>query len=397
MDEDRASWLNAPMGMFLAWSTSAFLVRAWAKYRSKTWGPDDYCLTLSLVTVIAQVACTYSALDFGYGKSLAVIKPEHRPVLEKLLYTTELLYVLAQGLCRASAALFIWHMAHSGPETLPARFLAFTSGVWTAASMLAMAIRGNISRPWSTMDGTQSMHIRWIIVETTGMVIEVANWFLAVHLIWSLQMTLRKRIYILSTFGVKLMVVIFIAFRLVFLAPARNLDPTLTSIMPAILTQAVLHFSMIASCVTTLKPFLRHFGPTIVLESANVSSGKRSRDPYYHLDVLGGGSGSSRRASANDSINWRPYQGLAHASASHDASATTQSGRRGGKVGRLLRTSRSVGSGLRSAAQSRGRSAIRSRSRGDEQSTRTDPLDRLVIERTTEVSVEHEDGPAPRT
>ncbi len=42
-------------------------------------------------------------------------------------------------------------------------------------------------------------------IELTGVVIELAIWFLAAHLVWSLQMTLRKRIYILSAFGVKLL------------------------------------------------------------------------------------------------------------------------------------------------------------------------------------------------
>ncbi|KAJ6786768.1 hypothetical protein PWT90_10742 [Aphanocladium album] len=384
MEENRASWLTAPMGMFLAWSASTFLIRAWAKLRTKTWGLDDYFLSLSL-----------------------------------LLYAIDFLYVLALGLCRASAAFFISHMAHSGPQTGPARILAACSGVWTIASLFAVALRGDVSRPWSTLDGTQPMFIRWVSIETTGMIVELATWFLAIHLVWSLQMALRKRIYILSAFGVKLLFVqtlqrqtstnmsnacaslfIFIGFRLAYLTPANNSDPTLTSIVPAILTQAVLHFSIIASCVTTLKPFLRHFDPTYVLESAEISTSKRSRtsltnpsrDPYYRLGAMNRSNRS--RGDPNDDITWRPYQGPTqpdrHASAYHDSNATQTS--QSSKEGRLSRLSRTIADGLRSSTQSKQNSATQSFTHGDSASMRTDGSERMIIERTTEVSVEHEDS-----
>ncbi|KAM3457333.1 hypothetical protein MY3296_001075 [Beauveria thailandica] len=362
MEQDRASWLKAPMGMFLAWSASAFLIRAWAKFRTKTWGLDDYFLSLSL-----------------------------------LLYTSELLYVLAQGSCRASAALFISHMAQCGPQSLPAKMLATISGVWTAASSVSIALRGDVSRPWSTLDGTRPLFIRWMSIEIIGAVIELAIWVLAVHLVWTLQMTLRKRIYILSAFSVKLVLVVLIGLRLKYLAPSRNWDPTLTSIMPGIFTQAVLHFSIIASCVTTLKPFLRHFDPTYVLESADLSSSKRSRasinasrDPYYRLGAINRLNRTSD--DPNDKVNWRPYQGPKQAdlysAAYHDSSATQSS--QSSREGRLLRASRSIGANLRGVAQSRQDGAMQSKNQGDVASLRTDASDRMIIERKTEVSVKHE-------
>ncbi|KAM3541476.1 hypothetical protein ARSEF1564_005584 [Beauveria bassiana] len=371
MEQDRASWLKAPMGMFLAWSASAFLIRAWAKFRTKTWGLDDYFLSLSLATTVAHVAC--------------------------LLYTSELLYVLAQGFCRVSAALFISHMAQCGPQKLPAKILAAISGVWTAASSISIAIRGDASRPWSTLDGTRPLFIRWMSIEIIGAVIELAIWVLAVHLVWTLQMTLRKRIYILSAFGVKLILVVLIGLRLKYLAPSRNWDPTLTSIMPGIFTQAVLHFSIIASCVTTLKPFLRHFDPTYVLESADVNSSKRSRasinasrDSYYRLGAINRVNRSND--DPNDKVNWRPYQGPTqaepYAAAYHDSSATQSS--QSSKESRLLRASRSISANLRGVAQGRQDGAMQSKNPGDAALLRTDASDRMIIERKREFSIKHE-------
>ncbi len=198
--------------------------------------------------------------------------------------------------------------------------------------------------------------------------------------------------------------IVFIGFRLKYLAPARNWDPTLTSIVPSIFTQAVLHFSIIASCVTTLKPFLRHFDPTYVLESADVSSSKRSRtsttnpsrDPYYRLGTMNRPNRS--RDDPNDNINWRPYQGPTqsdrYAKAYHDSTATQSS--QSSKEGTLSRLARTISTSLGSGTQSKQSSATRSNHIGDTASMRTDASDRIIIERTTEVSVEHEDSPAER-
>ncbi|KGQ12718.1 hypothetical protein BBAD15_g1556 [Beauveria bassiana D1-5] len=167
--------------------------------------------------------------------------------------------------------------------------------------------------------------------------------------------------------------------------------------MPGIFTQAVLHFSIIASCVTTLKPFLRHFDPTYVLESADVNSSKRSRasmnvsrDSYYRLGAINRANRSND--DPNDKVNWRPYQGPTqaepYAAAYHDSSATQSS--QSSKESRLLRASRSIGANLRGVAQGRQDGAMQSKNQGEAASLRTDASDRMIIERKREFSIKHE-------
>ncbi|PMB69782.1 hypothetical protein BM221_004429 [Beauveria bassiana] len=167
--------------------------------------------------------------------------------------------------------------------------------------------------------------------------------------------------------------------------------------MPGIFTQAVLHFSIIASCVTTLKPFLRHFDPTYVLESADVNSSKRSRasinasrDSYYRLGAINRVNRSND--DPNDKVNWRPYQGPTqaepYAAAYHDSSATQSS--QSSKESRLLRASRSISANLRGVAQGRQDGAMQSKNPGDAALLRTDASDRMIIERKREFSIKHE-------
>jgi hypothetical protein len=99
--------------------------------------------------------------------------------------------------------------------------LAATSGLWTLASALLIALRGDLSHPWRTLDGTQglvstvSSHSnlpsdqnqfdRWIAIEVTGLLLECALFAMSTALVWGLQMKLMKRAQILSAFGVRLL------------------------------------------------------------------------------------------------------------------------------------------------------------------------------------------------
>ena len=83
--------------------------------------------------------------------------------------------------------------------------LAGASGVWILAAVLGVALRGDLSRPWETLDGSQGLYIRWIIVEVLGLAIEVALMAMSFALIGGLQMKLQKRALILSAFGWRLL------------------------------------------------------------------------------------------------------------------------------------------------------------------------------------------------
>ncbi len=133
------------------------------------------------------------------------------------------------GLCRVSAALFVGQIAHKGPQSKPARIIAWVAIAWSVGSIFTIALRGDLSRPWATMDGSSGIvsasatilaiptndcaqYARWIAIDSSGLLIDIVLWVLSVNLVWGLQMKLRKRIFILVAFAVRLLYV-FYAFR----------------------------------------------------------------------------------------------------------------------------------------------------------------------------------------
>lgn len=81
-----------------------------------------------------------------------------------------MLYVFVTGLCRVSAALFVSQLAHRGPQSKPAHIIAYLAIAWVIASTFAIGIRGDIRKPWATMDGSAG-----IVCSITDMLSSVAN------------------------------------------------------------------------------------------------------------------------------------------------------------------------------------------------------------------------------
>lgn len=83
-----------------------------------------------------------------------------------------------------------------------------------------------------------------------------------------------------------------IAYRLVNLTVGIDTEPTYTSIIPAIVTEAALQFSVFAVNITCLKPLLQafHSSPATYSKTSSYSrSGVRSfssRDQYANLDAM---------------------------------------------------------------------------------------------------------------
>ncbi|OAA37815.1 hypothetical protein BBO_07523 [Beauveria brongniartii RCEF 3172] len=294
MKEIQGPWLASCMGIFFGWAFLAWLVRVWAKLRTHVWTLDDHAICGSMRDKSTD------------GKS-------HRPMTIKA--ETDQLQNLV------SAALFIAYISNSGPHIQPAQSLAVVTALWTASSLLAICIRGDIAQPWKVLDGSYIMFRRWLGIEVSGIFIELVLWGMAAHLVWGIQLKTSKRILVICAFGARLLVVVLVAVRLVFLDPRVNTGPARGATIADFLTEACVHLSIIAGSATTLKPLLMSFYPAHMEPAEASTFGTRSkqrtraRDIDYRLErtkpaILTIGHRtcdriSIHRAAVSD-ITWRP-------------------------------------------------------------------------------------------
>jgi hypothetical protein len=79
-----------------------------------------------------------------------------------------------------------------------------------------------------------------------------------------------------------------VALRLVYLAPSENQNPTLSSIVANILTEAALEYALLSTSITALKPFLRPLHSSAVVNSvvgdgSGIYAKSRSRTQGIYL------------------------------------------------------------------------------------------------------------------
>jgi len=179
--------------------------------------------------------------------------------------------------------------------------------------------------------------------------------------------------------------------RIYYLAPAQNPNPTLSNIIPSIITEGALEYAFISASVTSLKPFLRpfHSGRYMVNTIGAAGSGLRtnlsakdSQDPYYQLSavsVTGTGTGSGGKRSAKISQT---------ASVNDDRPPQTSNTKI--SAGRVKRSSSQKRLAATAPVAGHGRTHSDMR-RDDEESVNTDGSDQMIIRETRGWSVRYED------
>ncbi|EJP65957.1 uncharacterized protein BBA_04928 [Beauveria bassiana ARSEF 2860] len=216
MVERSANSLAYAMGWLYAAAVFAFAAYVWTRCKAKRWRLDDYFYTASF-----------------------------------------LLYLLSLGFARISCALFVSAAAQASPLVWPARTAAALSGSWSIASVLCLTLHDG--KPWEGILG-ESFYLRWVGIEATGILIELALFILSISLIWFLAMPKLRRTCLMAAFSTRLLLIPIIAARLVHLHSSSHRSSP-TSVTPSILTEAALALSIVTGCATTPRSLLAAIPP----------------------------------------------------------------------------------------------------------------------------------------
>jgi hypothetical protein len=164
-----------------------------------------------------------------------------------------------------------------------------------------LAARCHLGNPWTDVSTKRcpSLYGRWVAIETFSLVIEVLIFVVFVSIIRILKMRRTVKLKVVIAFSTRLPVIVPTIFRLIYLRKGLSIDKDTTFALTnaVIATQAVLHYTTMASSFAYLKPFLRAFdsnlGATVKVDTV-VSSGYTPTKWNEH-----GGSRSEERKSSH--------------------------------------------------------------------------------------------------
>ncbi|KAM3459403.1 hypothetical protein NHJ6243_006921 [Beauveria neobassiana] len=251
MVERSANSLAYAMGWLYATAVFAFAAYVWTRCKAKRWSLDDYFYTTAFIFAIAHAIIIAFCIVHSSGR------PSHHIHRSDSTQMQLLLYLLSLGFARISCALFVSAAAQASPLVWPARTAAALSGSWSIASVLCLTLHDG--KPWDGILG-ESFYLRWVGIEATGILIELALFILSISRIWFLAMPKLRRTCLMAAFSTRLLLIPIIAARLVHLHSSSHRSSP-TSVTPSILTEAALALSIVTGCATTPRSLLAAIPP----------------------------------------------------------------------------------------------------------------------------------------
>lgn len=129
--------------------------------------------------------------------------------------------------------------------------------MFSITSILSIALRGNLSQPWSYRDNDlQSILVRWATTGALSIVTDMIITALSVYLVWSLQMDSKPKSIVITAFALRLFVAPVTIVRLVILRDVRPEDLSFTCTLPETMTQLEMYCNLVATTLPCLRIFL---------------------------------------------------------------------------------------------------------------------------------------------
>jgi hypothetical protein len=114
--------------------------------------------------------------------------------------------VAAVGLTKISTGLFTANILTRDPKNIKiARLSVGLSGAWLVGCLFAIGLRGDLLRPWSTPSWTWTVWTRWVGIEASGFAVDLLGAAMATYLVWTLQMTIAKKLTVFAIFNCRLL------------------------------------------------------------------------------------------------------------------------------------------------------------------------------------------------
>ncbi|KAI9849608.1 MAG: hypothetical protein M1837_002733 [Sclerophora amabilis] len=280
---DRSGLIVAVSAIVLSFVLICVLVRLFVRlFVSGPWRWDDGALSAAAVFTCIQSALVFSEVSKGYGMSIADLKFEDLVEIGKTAYASDMFYLFTFFLSKCSTGLLFLRLTPTRGLNNVAWSLIGASAIWALLSLFLITIRCNPAHPWIDLaEQCSGLSVRWQVIGIFSIITEAALFLTSFYLVAELQMPLRLKATIVTAFSVRLPVIIASGFRLYYLKSMINSsNPTLAGASVVLCTQVELNYSLIASSVSCLGPFLSPFSTSYHESRAENSSGQRSGASY---------------------------------------------------------------------------------------------------------------------
>ncbi|KAK5116833.1 hypothetical protein LTR85_009093 [Meristemomyces frigidus] len=243
------------------------------------------------------------AVRYGLGDKMKGAPGGKQETVLKMMYAGQLLYLVALAISKAAVAALLHRLAGTRKQKRAALALMCAIAAWGVAGIFALGLRQDLAQPWSAESlFAESTHVRWVVVETSGLVFEALIFASVLSLVWNLHANQSTKSTVVGGFLFRLGLFAIVPVRLYYASRAYHsnvsVSPTFAATLPEILSQLEMHYSAIGATVPCLRIFLRSF------HSGYLGGlGLDAPDDYYSRSGTNMATKGSRGGGGKDTLN----------------------------------------------------------------------------------------------
>ncbi|KXT00972.1 hypothetical protein AC578_8203 [Pseudocercospora eumusae] len=259
-NSDHSAWIIVAASLGLALTLVFAGIRVFIrKIISPGVGLDDALLAVATVFSVVEASLLLGACRVGLGRSEGSLSFGDLDTVQQLYYAATLFFALGIGLSKASVAAFLLRIAPFNPHRKMVKITFALISVWTFALVFVLSLRCDLERPWrvSTAGCSDAIILRWEIVDAFGCLFELAMVGISIWLVWGVSaLSWSQKAVVVVMFAFRLPVILFTVLRLLSYPDANRWDPTLLEAEFVSWSQAELGYSLIASTILVMRPFI---------------------------------------------------------------------------------------------------------------------------------------------
>lgn len=267
------------------------LCRVWARALTglaASWQTDDW---MCLVTTVASIPLTVVSLLFathGLGKDMWMVDFDDITFVLEMYYYTEILYLVIIFMTKICICFFYLRIFPK-KEFRVRVFAIIGLSALCAVVFIAVTIFQCTPIPgaWLRWDGTyaatcRDVQTQALIAAIASIILDVATIFLPMTELWALNMSLRKKLGVMTMFATGVFVVVVQVLRIFYLlefAASTNVTKDFTA--TSIWSNVECYVGIMCACFPQCRTLLTKFGPRVF--GTTVKSSKGQTGPGVHV------------------------------------------------------------------------------------------------------------------
>ncbi|WPH04555.1 Hypothetical protein R9X50_00744700 [Acrodontium crateriforme] len=244
----------------LTWSILVLLIRIFLRVKvNGPFGLDDIsCAAATVFSLIAAILAIIQA-HLGLGGAIESSSSAGHEIL-LLGYISTFSYLIGIHLSQLSMCFLLARITKAGRQVWISYGIGCVSAVLAGVFVFLMAFRCRLPRPWERIQEKSeciNQWKAWMVYTAMQALLEIAITAAAILLVWPLNMRMKSKVIVIKAFSVRLLIIPPAAVRVKYTYIALySADWTRDRTNTAIITQIVLHLSVILATLPCIKPWL---------------------------------------------------------------------------------------------------------------------------------------------